>query len=47
MPLERLRYNLKSRDRKSVRREIINVFLDEEHGNGRGTDSSRYHYIVS
>lgn len=46
MPFERLRYNLKSRDRKSVRREIINVFLDEEPGNGRGEDSSRYHYIV-
>ena len=46
MPLERIRYSLKSRDRKSVRQEIINVFLDEEPGNGRGEDSSRYHYIV-
>jgi hypothetical protein len=46
MSYERLRYKLRSKDRALVRREIINLFLDEEPGNGCGADSSRYHYIV-
>lgn len=46
MSYERLRYKLRSKDRAYIRREIINLFLDEEPGNGRGADSSRYHYIV-
>ncbi len=46
MSFERIRYKLKSRERGDVRREIVNIFLDEEPGHGRGPDSSRYHYIV-
>lgn len=46
MPFRKLHYTLKANDRNSIRREITNLFLNEEPGIGRGDDSSKYHYVV-
>lgn len=36
-----------SNDRVLLRKEVITSFLDEEPGNGRGEQSSKYKYIVA
>ena len=35
-----------SLDRASFRKELINLFLDEIPGTGKGDDTSKYRYIV-
>jgi hypothetical protein len=34
------------KERSELRKEIINIFLEEKPGTGRGDEASRYHYIV-
>ena len=46
MPLSVVEYNLISNNRIDVRNEIINLFLLEEPGTGRGELCSQYHYVV-
>ena len=46
MPLSVVEYNLISNNRTDVRNEIINLFLLEEPGTGRGELCSQYHYVV-
>jgi hypothetical protein len=35
-----------SNDRAKFRKELINIFLDEKSGTGKGNNTSRYKYIV-
>ena len=46
MPFEKIDYNLTSNNRTDIRKELTELFLDEEHGNGTGELSSKYWYIV-
>lgn len=43
---EILDYRLKSNNRFDIRRELVELFLDEHPGEGRGDLSSKYEYIV-
>lgn len=46
MSLNKSEYQLKSKDRASIRNEVITLFLKEKLGKGTGEDSSKYHYTV-
>ncbi|GAB7258299.1 hypothetical protein [Polaribacter sp. OB-PA-B3] len=35
-----------SNDRSEIRKEIINIFLDEKPGTGKGNETSKYDYIT-
>jgi hypothetical protein len=46
MPFTQTTYTLNGRNRKAVRREVIELFLLEEPGTGKGEDCSKYLYTV-
>lgn len=46
MSLKRKLYALLSKDKKSVRSEIVTLFLEEKPGTGKGNNTSKYEYTV-
>ena len=46
MPLYEITYNLISHNRKDIRKELTELFINEEPGTGKEELSSKYHYIV-
>ena len=45
-PYKEINYSLPLGDRASIRRALIQTFLDEESGTGTGNNASRYRYNV-
>lgn len=46
MPYSEITYNLNSKNRTGIRKELINLFLEEDAGAGKDALSSKYNYIV-
>lgn len=46
MPLQQISYQLTSTNRSAIRNEMIQLFLNEQPGTGKGSLSSKYHYNV-
>ena len=46
MAINEIQYTLNSNNRRDIRRELIELFLSEENGQGTGELSSRYWYTV-